>query len=67
MKKSRIQTVRIHRVKISKEEQKEILERLTDYHAKAIKQKLDKYNLSREIILHLLLLFCIMDLTAFNI
>lgn len=41
MKKSRIQNICIHRVDISEEEQKEILEKLTYYHAKAMKQKLD--------------------------
>ncbi len=46
MKKSRIQNICIHRVKISQEEQKEILEKLTYYHTKAIKQKLDDSNLS---------------------
>ncbi len=45
MKKSRIQNICIHRVKISQEEQKEILEKLTYYHTKAIKQKLDGTNL----------------------
>ncbi len=46
MKKSRIQNICIHRVNISQEEQKEILEKLTYYHTKAIKQKLDNTNLS---------------------
>lgn len=46
MKKSRIQNICIHRVKISQDEQKEILEKLTCYHAKSIKQKLDNTNLS---------------------
>ena len=46
MKKSRIQNICIHRVKISQEEQKENLERLTYYHTKAIKQKLDDTILS---------------------
>lgn len=48
MKKSRIQNICIHRVKISREEQNEILEKLTYYHSKAIKQKLDSFNLSTE-------------------
>lgn len=48
MKKSRIQNICIHRVKISQEEQKEISERLTYYHTKAMKQKLDSFNLSTE-------------------
>lgn len=48
MKKSRIQNICIHRVDILKEEQKEILEKLTYYHTKAIKQKLDNTNLSTE-------------------
>lgn len=46
MKKSRIQNICIHRVKISQEEQKEILEKLTYYHTKAMKQKLNDTNLS---------------------
>ncbi len=46
MKKSRIQNICIHRVKISQEEQNEISEKLTYYHIKAIKQKLDNTNLS---------------------
>lgn len=46
MKKSRIQNICIHRVKISQEEQKEILEKLTYYHAKSIKQIIDNTNLS---------------------
>ncbi|MCI9146223.1 MAG: hypothetical protein HFJ97_07680 [Eubacterium sp.] len=46
MKKSRIQNICIHRVKISQEEQNEISEKLTYYHTKAIKQKLDDTNLS---------------------
>lgn len=46
MKKSRIQNICIHRVKISQEAQKEISEKLTYYHTKAIKQKLDDTNLS---------------------
>lgn len=46
MKKSRIQNICIHRVKISQEKQKEISEKLTYYHAKAIKQKLDNASLS---------------------
>lgn len=48
MKKSRIQNICIHRVKISQEEQKEFSEKLTYYHTKAIKQKLDSFNLSTE-------------------
>lgn len=48
MKKSRIQNICIHRVNISQEEQKEILEKLTYYHTKAMKQKLDGFNLSTE-------------------
>ncbi len=48
MKKSKIQNICIHRVKISQEEQKEILEKLTYYHAKSVKQKLDNFNLSTE-------------------
>lgn len=48
MKKSRIQNICIHRVKISHEKQKEISENLTCYHTKAIKQKLDIFNLSTE-------------------
>lgn len=48
MKKSRIQNICIHRVKISQEEQNEISEKLTYYHAKAIKQKLDSFNLPTE-------------------
>lgn len=46
MKKSRIQNICIHRVKISQEAQKEILEKLTYYHAKAMKQQFDNKNLS---------------------
>lgn len=46
MKKSRIQNICIHRVNISQEEQNEILEKLTYYHTKAIKQKLNDTNLS---------------------
>lgn len=46
MKKSRIQNICIHRVDISEDEQKEILYKLTYYHAKAIKQKIDNINLS---------------------
>lgn len=46
MKKSRIQNICIHRVKISQEEQKEISEKLTYYHAKAMKQQFDNKNLS---------------------
>lgn len=46
MKKSRIQNICIHRVNISQEEQKEFSEKLTYYHTKAIKQKLDDTNLS---------------------
>jgi len=46
MKKSKIQNICIHRVKISQEKQKEILEKLTYYHAKSMKQKLDDTNLS---------------------
>lgn len=46
MKKSRIQNICIHRVNISQEEQKEITEKLTYYHTKAMKQKLDNTNLS---------------------
>lgn len=46
MKKSRIQNICIHRVNISQEKQKEIIEKLTYYHSKAIKQKLDDTNLS---------------------
>lgn len=48
MKKSRIQNICIHRVKISREEQNEISEKLTYYHTKAMKQKLDGFNLSTE-------------------
>lgn len=48
MKKSRIQNICIHRVNISQEDQNEILEKLTYYHSKAIKQKLDSFNLSTE-------------------
>lgn len=48
MKKSRIQNICIHRVNISQEEQKEILEKLTYYHVKAMKQKIDSFNLSTE-------------------
>lgn len=46
MKKSRIQNICIHRIKISQEQQKEILEKLTHYHTKSMKQKLDNTNLS---------------------
>lgn len=46
MKKSRIQNICIHRVNISREEQKEISEKLTYYHTKAIKQRLDNTTLS---------------------
>ena len=46
MKKSRIQNICVRRVNISQEEQKEITEKLTYYHTKAIKQKLDDTNLS---------------------
>ncbi len=46
MKKSRIQNICIHRINISKEEQNEILEKLTYYHTKAMKQKLDNTKLS---------------------
>lgn len=48
MKKSRIQNICIHRVKISQEEQNEISENLTYYHKKSMKQKLDIFNLSTE-------------------
>lgn len=48
MKKSRIQNICIHRIKISQEEQNEISEKLTYYHTKAMKQKLDSFNLSTE-------------------
>lgn len=48
MKKSRIKNICTHRVNISQEEQKEILDKLTYYHAKSIKQKLDNFNLSTE-------------------
>lgn len=41
MKKSRIQNICIHRVNISQEEQNKILKKLTYYHKKAMKQKLD--------------------------
>ena len=46
MKKSKIQNISIRRIKISQEEQQEILEKLTNYHTKAIKQNLDKTHLS---------------------
>ena len=46
MKKSRIQNICIHRIKISQAEQREISEKLTYYHAKAMKQKLDSTDLS---------------------
>ena len=46
MKKSRIKSVCFHKIKISQEKQKEILEKLTYYHTKAIRQKLDNTNLS---------------------
>lgn len=46
MKKSRIQNICVHQVKISQEEQNEISEKLTYYQAKAIKQKLDSSHLS---------------------
>lgn len=46
MKKSRIQNICIYRVNISQEEQNGISEKLTYYHTKAIKQKLDNTNLS---------------------
>ncbi len=46
MKKSRIQNICIHRIKISQAEQSEISEKLTCYHTKAMKQKLDSTNLS---------------------
>ncbi len=46
MKKSRIQNICIHWVNISREEQKEISEKLTYYHTKAMKQKLNNINLS---------------------
>lgn len=46
MKKSRIQNIYIQRVKTSQEEQKEILEKLTYYHTKAMKQIIDDTNLS---------------------
>lgn len=48
MKKSRIQHICIHRVDISEEDQKKNLEKLTYYHTKAMKQKLDDTNLSAE-------------------
>ncbi len=46
MKKNRIQNICIYRVNISQEEQNGISEKLTYYHTKAIKQKLDNTNLS---------------------
>lgn len=46
MKKSRIQNICVRRVNISQEEQKEITEKLTYYHTKAMKQKLNDTNLS---------------------
>lgn len=46
MKKSRIHNICIHRAKISQEEQKEIFEKLTYFHTKSMKQKLDSINLS---------------------
>lgn len=49
MKKSRIQNICIHRVKISQEEQNKISEKLTYYHTKAMKQKLDNINLSAKL------------------
>ncbi len=55
MKKSRIQNICIHRVDISEEEQKEIFEKLTYYHAKSMKQKLDNTNLSAKDKLKILL------------
>ena len=48
MKKSRIQNICIHRVNISQEDQKEILEKFSYYHTKAMKQKIDSFNLSTE-------------------
>lgn len=48
MKKSRIQNICIHRVNISQEEQKEISKKLTYYHTKVIKQKINNFNLSTE-------------------
>lgn len=48
MKKSRIQNICICQVNISQEEQKVILDGLTYYHAKLIKQKLDNTTLSAE-------------------
>ena len=55
MKKSRIQNICIHRVKISQEEQNEITEKLTYYHTKAMKQKLNNTNLSAKDKLKILL------------
>ncbi|MCM1115510.1 MAG: hypothetical protein NC397_08460 [Clostridium sp.] len=54
MKKNRIQSICIHRVKISQEEQNEISEKLTYYHTKAMKQNLDNTNLSAKDILNIL-------------
>lgn len=48
MKKSRIQNICIHRIKISQEKQSEISEKLTYYHSKAIKRKLENLNLLNE-------------------
>ncbi|MDE6752123.1 MAG: hypothetical protein K2J59_05065 [Eubacterium sp.] len=45
MKKNKIQCVYICRIKIPKKREKEIIERLTIYHAKAIKQKSYNENL----------------------
>lgn len=55
MKKSRIQNICIHRAKISQEEQNEISEKLTYYHTKAMKQKLNNTNLSAKDKLKILL------------
>ena len=44
MKKSRIQSIRISRLKVSKKEYKEISDTLIDYHKKAIKNKLASNN-----------------------
>lgn len=46
MKKIKIKNISMHRVKISQAEQTELLEKLTYYHTKAIKRKLDNKNAS---------------------
>lgn len=45
MKKSKIKSISIHRIKISQEGKTEITDKLTYYHSKAMNQKLDSMHL----------------------